>query len=276
MWLDRKRPTYLYGYSQLDMTKDKAQKLRRAGFDVRGYIDQNAEKLREHHKEHFFSIDELKSDETRAEAQVIILLQNARQHEVVLQALQSIGIYRVLAAPKEVRNEKEKAEMLSYECFLEDDFDEQGSYETLDIPIEHIRTYRDNEVGGIALEKAYPYIEIINYGLKREADIETYCSFMGRNDEDFLRDRRELVAFFKERYTDNKEYFRYAAIHGRWQNDSLEIVDGHHRAVFLFCMGEKCIPLRVKKDDINRYKEWLKHGGRENNTKFEKRQDGIA
>lgn len=265
-WLIKNKPILLYGYSQWDLTIGKAEKLRDSGYTVWGYIDKNAYELDGKVEERIYSLECIPDFQyERRNIQVIILLQNAQLHREVKNKLLDFGFERVLYIPEKVESLKEKELIHSYECMLEDDFDEKGKYSSIQVEHEHLYTYPTDVGKSVRISAAKEYISIVQYGLDNECDIESYCNFMKKTDMCFLKDRKDLIQYLKKQYDDNREYFRYAAIHAYWLENHFVLIDGHHRAAFLYCMGEKKIPIWATNEDIKEYKEWLSSGGRKNN-----------
>ena len=180
----------------------------------------------------------------------MVMLQNAAWHSEVKKELETVGFEKILTAPLQVYTDQEKQEMQAFEFFWENDFFEEGFYETVTVPVEDIW----REKGEWKLLKDYS--TIMDYGMGREADVSSYCEVMGRSDEIFLEERKRLVQRLERLYLLNRDYFQYAAIHAEWLGDHWRIVDGFHRASFLYCMGEKTIALRGKKEDAKCYKKF--------------------
>lgn len=265
MWLKKNRPIYLYGYSQFDLVRDKATILRQNGYQVLGYIDQKAPLLRNNQKETILSLEEIPENRNeRKRIQIVILLQNALQHSQVKEELFCAGFRDVLSIPLRIETEDDKNMLYSYECFLENDFLERGLFTTEYVNVTDIRAYRDNKNINKPLLEEKEYLSIIQYAFGKMISIDDYCDFMGRRDEKFINDRCRLIEYLRNQYSSNRSYFEAAASHARWREMCFEIIDGHHRAVFLAYMGEKRIPLRIKKEDKESYERW-KYVGNNNN-----------
>ncbi|MCR5344931.1 MAG: hypothetical protein K6E46_02595 [Lachnospiraceae bacterium] len=251
-WLDKSLPIYLYGYSEFKTTKDKAVKLKVAGYKVLGYIDRNAKNIRNTIETNCYAPDEIpEALEERKSIQVVIMLQNANLHEAIRRDLITMGFRYILYAPISIDKNEDIEILKSYEAFVEDDFEEVGLYNTISVSVQDIYIAKSERFDRMRLTDANMYYSIIEYALNKGNNIEEYCRFMGKNDEKFLDDRRELFKRLLNLYHDTPEYFKYAAGHAIKENDTYTIIDGSHRAAFLAYMGEKKIYLRVKKGAVN-------------------------
>lgn len=248
-WLDKSLPIYLYGYSEFKTTKDKAVKLKVAGYKVLGYIDRNAKVIRNNVDIDCYALDEIPEViEDRNRIQVVIMLQNANLHEAIRQDLVAMGFNRILYAPIYIKSAEDIEILKSYEAFVEDDFEEVGLYHTVSVSAQDIYISKSDRFDKMKLTDAQIYYSIIEYALNKGNSIEEYCRFMGKSDKKFLDDRKELIQRFVKLYSDTPEYFKYAASHAIKKDGVYTIIDGSHRAVFLVYMGEEKIYLRVKKE----------------------------
>lgn len=248
-WLDKSLPIYLYGYSEFKTTKDKAVKLKDAGYKVLGYIDRNAKAIRNNIDVDCYALDEIPEViEDRNRIQVVIMLQNANLHEAIRQDLVAMGFNRILYAPIYIKSAEDIEILKSYEAFVEDDFEEVGLYHTVSVSAQDIYISKSDRFDKMKLTDAQIYYSIIEYALNKGNSIEEYCRFMGKSDKKFLDDRKELIQRFVKLYSDTPEYFKYAASHAIKEDGVYTIIDGSHRAAFLVYMGEEKIYLRVKKE----------------------------
>ena len=261
-WLQREKPIYLYGYSRFDFTIDKKKKLEDAGFTVLGYIDRDAATIREKYNVPCYTIDEIpEAVGQRADIQVVIMLQNARLHEEVKKELECAGFHRILLAPLSIESEEQRFSLMTFECFWENDFDETGKYDFVEVAIDDVWVSETGKLRNHELRRVEEYFSIIEYGLGKDVDLTAYLAFMGKSDKEFLEDRKQLIVRLDTLYTTNPEYFRLASIHACWKNEHWLLIDGLHRAAFFVYKGEKKIPLRARKNDIQEYLKWKSQKG---------------
>jgi len=268
----------LYGYSKLDFAINKFQELKKAGYRVLGYIDKNADDLKEYLSIPVWKLSEL--TENMKESIVIIMLQNGRLHPSVAQMLYSVGINKIIYLPQDLKNPVNKVMYDRYNLFLEQDFEKlidmplygeidnklhknsnfqvtEGIYVTRKIPIEFLYVYEEKSTSiKIPIEEEKIYHEMFDYLEGLKAECREYLSFQGVSGESaerLLEDRRGLNLFFSQL---NDEDFMIIAPHARWNKDGyFNIIDGLHRAIYQVRRGKKDIFIRIKKEDYIKWYE---------------------
>lgn len=269
-----------YGFSRLDMVRDKYSDMLEHGYHVLGYIDQNAEKLRKTEKISCWNLTNLPFEKNeRKDIIVIVLLQNGQVHEKIAQLLAEEGFSDILFLPASLETEEQKQMCMIYNFFLE------GGYEQLKnipevqsvirgklpmrqiipsgknarivfVPTEILFLYQEDSDGlrcNIRYDRLYR--ELYDFLTGKRKECRNYLQFMEAEDEEtqkrLLEDRREL--FLKFEYENNLEtdFFVRSAANVRWnKNGYFNIIDGHHRAEFLVYKGYRCIPVRILEEDF--------------------------
>lgn len=116
---------------------------------------------------------------------------------------------------------------------------------------EFIKLYSD-----IPLSCMKPHINLFQYFEDGKADVALYLllykqtsnTFDEQTKEEFLSDRKNLFIKLKKEFSFGMEYFVNSPVVVQWNEKAyFNILDGHHRAAFLFVQRHKYIPVRMKK-----------------------------
>ena len=71
--------------------------------------------------------------------------------------------------------------------------------------------------------------------------------------KELLEDRKKLFRIYEQNYEYNFNFFLYSPIRAEWNEEGyLNILDGHHRCIYLLCKGKKTVPLSVKNGDYEK------------------------
>lgn len=274
----------LYGYSQFDTVKDKYGEMQKLGYEMLGYIDQNAEMLRKRMQIPCWTIENFPHNaESRKAIIVILLLQNGRKHEEVAKNLYDSGFEKILFLPHSLNTACQKEMFQKYNFFLKNEFDvlkaiperkdmgaekiqtEDGILRrgeknlTVTVPLEILFTYasEDGKEENICFSK--PYCQLFDVLEGKTFACNQYYEFMGADtkekQEKLLLDRMELYCFW-ERYRHlDMNYFIDAAPIVSWNEKGyFNIIDGHHRAMYQCSKGYRKIPVSMTYDDYRCWK----------------------
>lgn len=111
----------------------------------------------------------------------------------------------------------------------------------------------------IPLSCMEPHINLFRYFLGHQAYPDLYLklykaphnTFDESTDADFLEDRRKLFELYQRELNFGMEYFRDAPVKISWNSRGyFNIIDGHHRAAFLYTKDIRYIPVQMKKKDF--------------------------
>lgn len=273
-----------YGYSQFDSVKHKYQEMTQLGYQVLGYLDQNAKILQEHiHIPCWTVLNMPYSGEQKKDIVVIVLLQNGFLHESVGEMLFGHGFTKILFLPKQMDTSYKKIMIQKYNSFLESEYDtlygipewselvEAHSMEkekvvlkygkktcTALVPIELLFSYpqEDGKEENICFHKLYKEIFEVLEGGKSECD--DYCIFMGSKTEQekqkLLEDRMHVYNWWEEQRHYDPSYFIESAAKVRWNEKGyFNIIDGHHRVRYLVEKNYHLVPVLMSNID---YEKW--------------------
>lgn len=122
-----------------------------------------------------------------------------------------------------------------------------------------------------------PYIELFEYIQGKDIYPVDYLEMNRGSDIDkqkkLLEDRVRLFNTYEEKINKDGGYFCSAAPIALWdaEKEVFKILDGYHRAIYLFLKGWYEVPLRVSKDDYYLYEKCVKKQ-QWNGMKREKKQ----
>lgn len=122
-----------------------------------------------------------------------------------------------------------------------------------------------------------PYIELFEYIQGKDTYPIDYLEMNRGSDIDkqkkLLEDRVKLFNTYEEKINKDATYFCSAAPIAVWDTEQevFKILDGYHRAMYLFLKGWYEVPIRVSKDDYYRYEKCMK-SQQWNETKRDKKQ----
>lgn len=124
----------------------------------------------------------------------------------------------------------------------------------------NIKTHVYGDVNIYALR---PYIELFHYCKYGEGNIDLYIDAFKtvQNSKDiysigeFIQDRLMLYEQFCWELNRGMDYFISSAALVKWNQDSkhFNVVEGHHRLIFLMCEGFRLVPVKMSSED---YLKW--------------------
>lgn len=106
-----------------------------------------------------------------------------------------------------------------------------------------------------------PYVKFFTSMLNGDSDLDDYyrmCKAIQNKehitDEDFIKDRYQVYALLEQKFARGIQNFYNSPVQVEWnQKGYFDVVDGFHRAVFLFCKGQKHIPVIMSKSDFEKW-----------------------
>lgn len=273
--IDKNSEIFFYGYPQFDFVKEKYFYMLSDGYKVMGFIDRRAQELKK--EANCFSIEEfIKNNKNNENIVVIFLLQNGSRHEEIARRLLAEGYTKILFLPFNIDTKEKKKMYEKYNLFLEGDYGSLNEIPETDkvllfptqprqqarngkkwdiyfVPEELLFSYNpggphDNE----NIRFCAPYVELYDYLTGKCEKCDSYLTFMKKNKkEEFLEDRRRMFFNYERERNFGMEYFIETAAYVKWNEKGyFNIIDGHHRAVYLAYMGYRQIPVRIKKQDF--------------------------
>ena len=277
---DKDAEILIYGYGKVG--RNLHRKLLEQGYHVVGIIDRNAEQ--------FAPIDNcasLRPEELDTESTdhiIVLTLQNILEHERVVKLLLTKGMKKIVFLNRSDPKTYDKW----FKAYNELVYDEiisnfEFPYATIEIDSE-CRSYYREESESIIVEVPVsllfttmesPPWQNINITAFKEynalydvllsgkydfpKDIESYCDILcgpSRSMEDYLQDRFLLYKMMQAEYMNHGiSFFRNAPPTAQWNREKryFNLIDGHHRASFLFNIHVNAIPIRISRED---YEEW--------------------
>ena len=270
---------WLYGYSQFDLVKNKYEEMIKLGYQVKGYIDQNADALKHNMRVPCWTLDTIPiNKEERGDTIIVLLLQNGQIHKKIALELQDQGFSKILFIPPELTSKEQKRMCMLYNSFLHGNYDQlkdipevgevskgelverqilpkDENTKIVFMPTDILFMYqKDNDTLRCNVGYDTIYFDLYDYLEGRKDDCIEYLRFMGVKTEEeksrLLNDRRSLYYKFQYEYNLQSDYFIQTAASVRWNdNGYFNIIDGHHRVEFLVYKGYRCIPVHVSEND---------------------------
>lgn len=118
-----------------------------------------------------------------------------------------------------------------------------------------------NTYGDISICTLTPYIELFKFCKYGEGDISLYCEafkeVQNTSDvytiDEFIQDRLELYEIFRSELNKGIDYFINAAPLLKWNSQyyHFNVVEGHHRLVFLMVEGLRKVPVKISRKDFD-------------------------
>lgn len=268
-----------------------------AGYTVIAYFDRRYEELNGKcpvpvyglEKHPFGSLD-------KTDVCIVIVLQNAMQHETIAMELLRQGFHKVLFAPMKSRLEHRSALTFRYqynmllsgqfqrlreiplleETILQPEIDavhsviqDEEAFKIVWCPAELVYTNSARLSGipqyaSIPLYSLVPYVRMFEYLQGYGEDPRQYLDEYGVNSckyTNFLTDtavvlqRSELLSIYKNALNKGMDFFVSSAPPAEFSEESgvFNLLDGHHRSLFLVMQEFRYIPIRVSQSD---YKKW--------------------
>lgn len=253
------------------------------GFMVRYIVDKNPDKVKWGQSISVIGLREVE-DKLTKDFIVIISLQNGLLHDDVALEFFEKRYSKILFLPtcNKYKNEFQMREC--YQNLLENTWDECKmipQYNEMIIDKENQQLIIDDDdmvTCWVSMEYVFsenskakeneawfnkhiscltPYIALFEYIQGCGEYPKDYLECFRGNDEvaqkQLLLDRVQLWNMYEEKINTDSTYFISAPIYVKWKNNHFSIIDGHHRAVYLFTKGWYELPIRMKKEDYKKY-----------------------
>lgn len=280
--IQRGIPIVFYGYSQFDTVKEKHLEMQKLGYQVLGYIDQNAHELKKRHVTSWTVNEFPYHSRDRKGIIVILLLQNGRIHENVAESLHKNGFEKILFLPRNGCTDLRKRMIHLYNLFLKSEYDalndiplwselsekepedltilqkDEKSITTF-VPIELLFEYAKKSGKESNLYFSEIYNEIFDFLEGKITVCNAYCTFMGADTKEkadqLLSDRVKLYGFWERQRHRDMQYFVEAAPFVTWNTKGyFNIVDGHHRLMYQLRKGYRQVPVSMTYEDLSCWK----------------------
>lgn len=266
--------------------------LRRDGFAIIAFIDRRADELKNVQDIPVYEMDDpylRMKDQDRC---VLIMLQNAMQHDEIAEKLSERGIEKIIYIPMrfgahakyayeliEVYNailigNYQAIGKIPYYQYLkhirqEQEEKQSGDYLTADVEADLIFTSQVEPApyADVPLVRFAPYTTLFEYlganenlaSVPKEY-LERYgvksCNYTNTyTDQDILRQRAELYELWNEHFQAGREFFRASAPLAQWnERGYFNLCEGQHRTLFLVTKGLRYVPVRLKREDYEKWK----------------------
>lgn len=274
----------LYGHSQFDIVKDKFRELKERGYQVLGYIDQRAKEIETYVQAPCWTVEDFPVGlKERQDIVIILLLQNARMHESIVSSLCGRGFKKFLFIPEKADTSEKTCMVQKYNAFIRSEYDElMGIPEwdslclnsvkggkrflkcgkercTLLVPVEMLFLYEQEQSLEENIAFAEDYLELFAVLEGKAFECGRYFDFMGavekEEKEKLLADRLTLYCLWEHYRHCDINYFIEAAALVSWNRRGyFNIIDGHHRVIYLMAKGYKKIPVSMPLKD---YDKWI-------------------
>lgn len=271
----------IYGFGKAG--KNLYSKLIKNGYKVAGVVDRNASKLKMDYGAFIMHPDELTQEHMKHI--FILTFQNILEQEKTAKVLHDRGADKIIYLKRsigsmykrhfEAYNSLVYTEGIDdfefeYTKFLHEDkktlfYYQTGEYIVTEAPaaiIFRARTDQNTTKNILAFNEYNAVLELVLKGQTDNFDdFKRYCeSTCGteRSIESFLQDRVRLFDMMLEEYRQKGiSFFRYSPATAEWNPKGFfNLTDGHHRAVFLANMLNCNIPIKITKQD---YDKWVNH-----------------
>lgn len=306
----------LYGVNHA--SEEIYESLTKAGFTVTAYFDRRYEELREKcsvpvyglEKHPFAALD-------KTNFCVVIMLQNAMQHEAIAMEFLRQGFHKILFAPMKSRLEERAALIFrcQYNMLMAGQFQMLGEIPLLEETILQpetgsvyaiIRDERNFKIvwcpaelvytnsarvcktpeslryANIPLVSLVPYVRMFDYlqgnGEEPRQYLDEYgvnsCKYMNSlTDAAVVRQRSELLSIYQNALNKGMDFFISSAPPAEFspQFGVFNLLDGHHRSLFLVMREFRYIPIRISQSDFRQWnctcedtelKSYLDHNGK--------------
>lgn len=106
-----------------------------------------------------------------------------------------------------------------------------------------------------------PYLELFNYLMYGTGTPELFLNLFRdinnsviMTDTEFLASKWKLYQMLETEYLKGWDYLKYSPIYADWNDRGyVNILDGHHRAIFYYLKGLRMVPVRLTKTDYEKY-----------------------
>lgn len=145
---------------------------------------------------------------------------------------------------------------------------EEGDHLVVWVPVELLRSGLDfleyPESINIPLSAYTHYLELFQYLQGEGGDCQIYLERWealrykfpnSYTDKDFLMQRKQLLETYMTELNKGMNFFTSSAATAVWNDElkALNLVDGHHRSVFLLMQGFRYIPVRITREDFQKW-----------------------
>lgn len=278
---NKKAAIWIYGYGFLG--KPLYSRLKDYGYNVKGVIDRNSDKIKN-------DIDceaILPSELTKIDEKdiVVITFQNIREHESVAEMLFKNNINKIVYLYKNTSYYPETFDLFNSLVYGENIYDfefpftesrtkaerpyyrEYGNYVVADVPIQLVFSASLEapfDVQGSQhnwhynVSNVYEYKALFDLLLLGETDEKYLKRYKDRLtgtwrlEKDFLADRKAVFDNYMSEFSNHgMAFFHNSPSHADYnaQESKFILSDGHHRACFLAAMNQNYIPIRMSKQD---------------------------
>lgn len=268
-----------------------------AGYTVIAYFDRRCEELNGKCPVPVYGLEKHPfADLDKTNICIIIMLQNAVQHDGIATELLRQGFHKVLFAPMKSRLEQKAALTFRYQynillsgrfqmlreipllegSILQSEIDavhaiiqDEKTFKIIWCPAELVYTNsaRLSEIpryASIPLYSLVPYVHMFEYLQGYGADPGQYLDEYGVNsckytntlsDVAVVLQRSELLSIYKDALNKGMDFFISSAPPAEFSAESgvFNLLDGHHRCLFLVMQEFRYIPIRVSQSD---YIKW--------------------
>lgn len=284
----------VYGFN--NYAKNLISKLNNSLFEVISIIDKRYQEIITYNNIPIICEDDAYSIEHDV---MIIALQNAMLHDDIARRFNSISADSVIFVPMKyvafnVEEDNKMREIYNYIMFEWDGTIEyeQGSFvksitqdmvlksECITKMIDNRFIYtvakdnKDNELfhkyADVHISVFRPYNALMYYLMEdKQSDINEYLQDYGVNsckytnsfdNHDIIEQRRALFEIWEKHFEVKDGFFVTSAPLAEWNsNGYFNLLEGQHRCIYLYNKLMKKIPLRITKDDYNKYLVKCKH-----------------
>lgn len=269
----------IYGCGKIG--KNLFNKLTNAGYTVKGFIDKNAKELNKNGEYYIINPEELKAESSKSI--IILTFQNIIEQEKIAKKLYEQGIDKIIY----LNRSDDAHYMKCFELYNKlvcgeyvDEFDfpytelhykkteppfyrESGESIIVEVPDslifsagkENTLKQKKNHLEEKNIVAFYHYNAVCELFLNGETnteDFNQYCDAalsLGKTLDDFIKDRFTLFDMMqKELRKKGIEFFRNSPSTAKWNPKGyFNLIDGHHRAIFLINNFIHNIPIKISK-----------------------------
>lgn len=288
--LDKENKYYIYGYTfRATVVADCFKK---NNYNFCGYIDRNADKLKQKYGITVCTIDSKTVDK---ESIIYIACYSIDTQFKIAEMLSALGYNNLIfmAAGEQFSREYASAVRKAWErydsgilpcmttlpkyentSFSQKEFDvieKRGDEVVAWIPIELIYSNpKEKGIGDLKVwESMSEELDIPLVAIKREAQffecimdnasscldyVESYTKLYGVNEQEKLRERKKILQIWDQEMAKGLEYFCDAPVRGIWNAKGyFNLWDGSHRCFYLLYRGFNLIPMAVPAADYEKY-----------------------
>lgn len=261
------------------------------GYQVLAYLDRRADELV---KVNGIDVYDMESFSYKGkEICVIIMLQNAMQHDEIAQELFKKGVEKIVFVPMSfkykgkytgdiikaynniIQGNFEEIEIPYYKTLIQDSnmrprekfYTEDKNYVTILVSADILYTaiIEPEPYADVPLSAFKPYDQMFKYFLPDGAgDIKEYLEKFGVNscnytnsftNDRIILQREQLYEIWNEHFQEGIDFFVSSAPGARWNSSGyFNLMEGQHRSLFLLKKGIYYLPVQISKDDYEKWK----------------------